>query len=77
MIPSCLNLVVTLKSFNPLFLAHRVFAFNENSIGIMDNSIQYGIGQGFFTDLTMPAGRSELTDKDSRSLFAFGFYYPQ
>jgi hypothetical protein len=43
----------------------------------MDNSVQDGIGQGFFTDLTVPAGRSELRDKDSGSSFVSGFYYLQ
>ena len=31
----------------------------------------------FNKNLTMPSGRRELTDKDSRSLFVSGFYYLQ
>jgi len=59
--------------FDPMAFSHGHFAVNEDGVGIMNNPVKNGIRQCFFTNLFMPAARSKLGAKDSRSILMSGF----
>lgn len=69
-----LNLILNLLlTINPIVFPHGFILLgitvDLKHIGIMDNTVKYGICYNRFSDLGMPAGVRELRTKGSRSAF--------
>ncbi len=54
-------------------LAHGILAINHNLVGIVNDPIQNGVGNGVFIDFLVPTGRSELRDENGGTGLMTGF----